>query len=131
MYVNGVPIAALADGNLIKVFGPNDTGDGNANTVRIATRGNAGYAQSANGQFWQGRVDDLRLYSKALSQAEVRYLATDGTGKRDMQAVFNELDDYNTTNTVVLPGGSDQVKIVNFRDYATFAGYWLNQQMWP
>ncbi|MGA2092633.1 MAG: LamG-like jellyroll fold domain-containing protein [Sedimentisphaerales bacterium] len=131
MYVNGVPLVALADATITRLWGPNETGDGNANTVRIGQRSDANDSAITNGWgFWQGRIDDMRLYSKALSDAEVQYLATDGTGKRNRQAVFNEPTNFNSNNTVTLPTGPT-VKIVNFNDFAVLAGYWLNQQLWP
>jgi hypothetical protein len=65
-----------------------------------------------------------------LSENEVQWLATDGTGNRNMQAVFNEPTDFDLNNTVTLPTGPT-VKIVNFNDFAVLAGYWLNQQLWP
>ncbi|MGD0077646.1 MAG: LamG-like jellyroll fold domain-containing protein [Sedimentisphaerales bacterium] len=129
IYVNGVQIAGTIDTNETHVWGPNDTGDGNANSVRIGTRDNG--TSRALSQFWQGRIDDLRLYSKALSVNEVQWLATDGTGKRNMQAVFIEPTNFVLNNTVTLPNGGPTVKIINFNDYATLAGYWLNQQLWP
>lgn len=138
IYINGAQVAATTNSAITRVWGPNATGDGNANTVRIGTRGNAlpgplplgaGNYDVNNNQFWQGRIDDMRLYSKALSENEIQYLATDGTGRRDMQAVFIEPDDYINT-TITLPTGP-AVHIVNFNDFAVLAGYWLNQQYWP
>jgi hypothetical protein len=131
MYVNGKLIAGTTNSAFTTPWGPSDTGDGNANTVRIGQRGNSGgYTNTAGWGFWQGRIDDMRLYSKALSENEIQYLATDGTGKRNMQAVFIEPDDY-SSSTVQLPGSSEQVKIVNFNDFAALANYWMNQQLWP
>jgi len=129
MYVNGKQIAGTTNSAFTTPWGPSDTGDGNANTVRIGQRGNGGYAITDGLGFWQGRIDDMRLYSKALTENEIQYLVTDGTGKRNMQALFNEPDDYNPA-TVTLPTGPT-VKIINFNDFATLAGYWLNQQLWP
>jgi hypothetical protein len=129
IYVNGFPIASTIDGNIVHVWGPNETGDGNANSVRIGTRGN-GVATADQSQYWQGRIDDMRLYSKALSRYEVQALVTDNTGYRNMQAVFNEPTNFNLNNTATLPTGQT-VKIINFNDFATLAGYWLTQQLWP
>jgi hypothetical protein len=129
IYVNGFPIASTIDGNIVHVWGPNETGDGNANSVRIGTRGN-GVATADQSQYWQGRIDDMRLYSKALSRYEVQALVTDNTGYRNMQAVFNEPTNFNLNNTATLPTGQT-VKIINFNDFATLANYWLTQQLWP
>jgi hypothetical protein len=130
MYVNGKLISGTTNAGFTTPWGPSATGDGNANTVRIGQRGNSGYANTDGSGFWQGRIDDMRLYSKALSVPEVQYLATDGTGARDMQAIFIERDNFNS-GTVQLPGSADYVQIINFKDFAGLAGYWLNQQLWP
>jgi hypothetical protein len=142
MYVNGKLISGVASTTLTTAWGPTGTGDGNANSVRIGTRGNVapnllydsqgGIYDANNWGFWQGRIDDMRLYSKALSENQVQYLATDGTGKRNMQAVFIEPDNYDTaTITSPLIGGNQPIQIINFKDYNVLAGYWLNQQLWP
>jgi len=129
MYVNGASIASTVDANVIThVWGPSETGDGNANTVRIGQRGNTGYEQSDGWGFWQGRIDDMRLYSKALSAEEIQYLATDGTGTRNMQKVFIERDNYNNSTATI---GGLPVQIINFNDFAIIAQHWLNQQYWP
>jgi hypothetical protein len=129
MYVNGKQICGKTNSAFDTPWGPSDTGDGNANTVRIGQRGNGGYAITDGWGFWQGRIDDMRLYSRALSENEIQYLVTDGTGQRNMQAVFIEPDDYENT-TVTLPTGQ-AVKIINFNDFAELASYWMNQQLWP
>jgi hypothetical protein len=135
MYVNGKQISGAANDNFTTPWGPSATGDGNANTVRIATRGNSTDPASETGYdgggFWQGRIDDMRLYSKALSVNEVQYLATDGTGKRDMQTIFIERDNFNNGTVTSSYLGGQPVQIINFKDFAGLASYWLNQQLWP
>jgi hypothetical protein len=141
MYLNGNSLATVVDANagmIDHVWGPTGAGDGNANSVRIGQRSNAFPTTGApsvldtnSSMFWQGRIDDLRLYSKALSQNEVHYLVTDGTGKRNIQADPNEPGDFSPVK-VTLPGSSDLVKIINFNDFASFTkDVWLSQQLWP
>lgn len=142
MYLNGSSIASVVDTNVGKIdhlWGPNSTGDGNANTVRIGTRGNkgpspltAGNYDVNNNMFWQGRIDDMRLYSKALSVPEIQTLVADFTSKRNMQAVFVEPDNF-STGTVTNPSyfSGQPVQIINFNDFAGVASHWLNQQLWP
>jgi hypothetical protein len=123
MYRNGEQIGQLIDANFVdaNLWSPATT----AKSVRLATRSNS--STDASYGAWQGRIDDMRLYSKALSKNEVEWLATDGTKARDMQAVFTEPDNFNSNNTVVLPTGPT-VKIINFNDFAVLADYWLDEQ---
>jgi hypothetical protein len=76
-------------------------------------------------QEWQGNFG-----SKALSENEVQWLATDGTGTRNMQVVFVEPDNFNSSNTVTLPTGQN-VKLINFADFAILMQHWLEQGLWP
>jgi hypothetical protein len=134
MYVNGKQISGASNTGLTTPWGPSVSGDGNANTVRIGTRSNdvdPVTGGNNEGGFWNGRIDDMRLYSKALSVGEVQYLATDGTGTRDMQAIFIERDNYNNSTVTSSYLGGQPVQIINFNDFAGLAGYWLNQQLWP
>ncbi|HUW18708.1 MAG TPA: LamG-like jellyroll fold domain-containing protein [Sedimentisphaerales bacterium] len=67
-----------------------------------------------------GAVDDVRLYNYGLSAAEVRYLATDGTGFVPLRSQFN------------LHGPvSDKPQAVNLKDAAVLASSWLKEELWP
>ncbi len=143
MYVNGKLICGDTSASYTTPWGPSETGDGNANTVRIGTRSNLAdpttdpgtSGSGEGGGFWQGKIDDMRLYSKALSVGEVQYLATDGTGSRDMQTIFIELDNYNDGTVTSTYLGGQPVQIINFQDFAQLANYWLlngqQYELWP
>ena len=66
---------------------------------------------------YDGLIDDFRIYDYALSQAEVAYAATNGTG------VFNQ--------TLLTPADMDSNNIIDFRDFAVLAENWLNMQLYP
>ena len=71
---------------------------------------------------WDGWVDDVRIYSRALSQAELLYLATDGTGLMYMPAdspanIYDEEPKYQ--------------KRVNMRDFGIMADNWLELVLFP
>jgi hypothetical protein len=65
-------------------------------------------------------MDDWRIYSYALWQEEVLYLATDKTGYSPLISAANIYDQE-------LLGS----KAVNFQDYAVLANSWLKEQLWP
>jgi D-tyrosyl-tRNA(Tyr) deacylase len=75
-------------------------------------------------QKWQGNFG-----SKALSENEVQWLTTDGTGNRNMQEVFIEPEN-SSTGTVTLPTGPT-VQIINFADFEIMVQHWLEEQFWP
>ncbi|MEN6425220.1 MAG: LamG domain-containing protein [Phycisphaerales bacterium] len=72
------------------------------------------------GSGWYGRydglIDDVQIYNYALSAAEVAYAATDGAGLFEKPASAADLN----------ADGE-----VDFRDLATLAGEWLQDELWP
>jgi hypothetical protein len=60
--------------------------------------------QTAN---FQGMIDEVRIYNRALSLAEVEYLA-------------------GTTMIDINKDGS-----IDFKDYALMADVWLEELLWP
>jgi hypothetical protein len=93
-------------------------------SIRIGTRCNK--LNNPSHGFWQGKLDDLRIYNYALTDNQVQYLATSGKGTRAMS--FIEPDNMETTTQTV---DGVTVQIINFQDYAKWATNWTNQQMWP
>ncbi|MHC4623605.1 MAG: hypothetical protein ACYS4W_06850, partial [Planctomycetota bacterium] len=67
-----------------------------------------------------GEIDSFRIYNYVLSEPEVMYLATNGTGVRP---IVSEANLYNEE----LPGS----RAVNFRDFAVIADAWLEKLHWP
>ena len=71
-----------------------------------------------------GWMDDVRIYNRALSQAEILYLASEGASS----------DPY--YNPVISPANvydeeDPYEKSVNFRDYAIISDNWLEEILWP
>jgi hypothetical protein len=95
---DGTTIRGYGDGQLIvedssRVLDTNDL-------VQMGRRAD----QTAN---FQGMIDEVRIYSRALSQAEIEYLA----GKP------------------MIDGNNDGA--VDFRDYTIMADMWLEELLWP
>jgi len=64
------------------------------------------------GRFFVGAIDDIRIYERALSQAEIASLA----GRTEP---FSEPFDLNVDGTV------------DSKDFAALADEWLDEQLWP
>jgi hypothetical protein len=79
-----------------------------------------GNEPDANDSAFKGIIDDVRIYNYGLSQAEVGWLATEGTGEFLLTAPANLLS------------GEDP-EVINFRDFAELVNVnnWGQEQLWP
>jgi len=66
---------------------------------------------------YDGLIDDFRIYDYALSEAEIVYAATNGTGIFDLPLLSPA--DLNNDNRI------------DFKDFAILADNWLENQLWP
>jgi len=107
-YIDGIAVATNNDANAIVILSQ-DTND-----LAIGNR-----SDDTNREF-VGMIDDVRVYDYGLSQEEVAYLATDGTGIFTVQSIAN------LSNDEAL--GS---RAVNLKDFAVLANGWLEQKLWP
>ncbi|MHC4593436.1 MAG: LamG domain-containing protein [Planctomycetota bacterium] len=66
---------------------------------------------------YDGLLDDFLIYDYALSEAEVAYVATNGTGIFDVPLMSPA--DLNSDNQI------------DFKDFCLLADNWLEEQLWP
>jgi len=69
---------------------------------------------------YTGLLDDFRVYDYALSEAEIGWLASGGTGYVPLVSVVNIYDEE-----------AQGSKAVNFRDLAKLMPSWGEEQFWP
>jgi len=103
-YVNGQLSNSDTIGLITLLQDANDLGIGNRT--------------DANDRAFIGTVDDVRVYNRALTRAEVAWLASDGTGE------------FLLTSPLNLLSGEDP-EVINFRDFAKLFEYWGDEQYWP
>jgi hypothetical protein len=74
--------------------------------------------------FFQGEIDDFRIYDRAVPQAEIANLAGIAAGSTLTQPVYGLLS---TT------GDSDLAddERIDFMDYAVLLDSWLDEELWP
>jgi hypothetical protein len=84
--------------------------------VQIGKRGHAA------GGYWPGLVDEFHIYSYALSDEEVAYLATDGAATLHVP-IDSDADLYQ--------GEPQGDQWINFRDFGVLAGSYLEEILWP
>jgi hypothetical protein len=101
-------------------------GENNAGTVSGCTKliiGKGSKDQAADAG-WDGLIDDVRIYKRALSQAQIATVNNGGTLTElhyyPLESAANVVDDE-------LQGS----KTVNFRDFAVLADQWLEELVWP
>jgi len=66
---------------------------------------------------YDGLIDDFRIYDYALTQPEVAYAATNGTGIFDLP--------------LLLPADLNSDNRIDFKDFALLADNWLAHKLWP
>ncbi|MHC4692084.1 MAG: LamG-like jellyroll fold domain-containing protein [Planctomycetota bacterium] len=115
-------LAGTYDGTTIRWYGDGveaGSADVVLNTedhVQIGKRAHATYNS------WNGLVDDARIYSVALSESEIAYLATHGSPT--LQIPIQSIAD-------VYQGEAPGNQWINFNDYALIADKYLEEILWP
>jgi hypothetical protein len=77
-------------------------------TVHMGQRGDTGEA----GNFFPGKVDDVKIWNRALTGAQIAWLA-------------------GRTSTFSIPADLRQDNVINFKDFAVLADSWLDELLWP
>jgi hypothetical protein len=104
LYVNGVVEDSNARG-AIELF--SDANDG------LGIGGRYGDTPS-----FDGKIDDVRVYDRAVTAAEIGYIACGSDGLCPLESEANFLD------------GEDP-EVINFRDFAKLFEYWGDENLWP
>ncbi len=91
----------------------------------MGSRSEADVFDGDTGTPWHfnGDLDDVRIYSRALSQAEVADLA--GKTAAFTQPLYLLL----TPQDPAINMNNDRT--INFKDFALLADTWLDEQFWP
>jgi hypothetical protein len=94
-----------------------NTGSLNANSMIIIG------ANTIDGRYYAGLIDEVRMYSRVLSGAEIAYLADTSPGDGQLYVPAPSADLYSAE-----AAGSRKI---NLRDYAVLANSWLEEKLWP
>jgi hypothetical protein len=114
---------------------------------------NLGSYNNGTKDFLPGALDDLRIYDRVLTNAEITFLATDGVSGSDpggawLRYTFDEVAGLIANNTgsskvqgVNFPitslanltdvGEPEGSRYVNFKDYDVMVDKWLEEIVWP
>jgi hypothetical protein len=78
----------------------------------------------STGDYFDGQIDDVRVYNRALSQGEAGYLAgkTTGTYTQQLYLLLTPPD----PNINLYDDGT-----IDFKDYDRLADVWGDEQLWP
>jgi hypothetical protein len=86
------------------------------------THGSAGW--DASTEVFYGDLDEARIYNRALSPAEIAYLADTTPGDGQLHVPV-------PSPAELYEGEAQGSRGVNFRDCAVLADMWLEEQTWP
>jgi hypothetical protein len=112
-YVNGQLIGDEAENDEVDFVNKGMTMSQDTNDLAIGNR------SDDDDRYFEGTIDDVRLYNRALSQAEVVWLATDGTGYVPLRSQFNFYSE------------EPEWQVINLSDLAFVADEWLKEEKWP
>jgi hypothetical protein len=105
-------LAASYDGTTIKWYGDGRL-IGSDSTRVLASPDNIHIGKrDDNENYFPGRVDEVYIYNRALSDAQVAWLA-------------------GYTSAFSIPADLHQDNVINFKDFAKLADSWLEELLWP
>jgi hypothetical protein len=104
LYINGQVVATDTIGAI--------TISQDSNGLAIGNR-----SDDTNRQF-DGDIDDVRVYDRALTGAEVGYFASEGDGEVELDSEANLFT-------------GEAVEVINIRDAAVLLDHWLEEKLWP
>jgi hypothetical protein len=124
---DGTTVRVYADGYLVGERAvPLDTATSGVDTRPFSI----GWFGDGEGDYYfNGIVDDVRIYNRALSQAQVAYIA----GKTTVftQPLYLLLTPTNPDINLYVDRPGDPPNIINFKDMAELGNEWGNTQVWP
>jgi hypothetical protein len=95
--------------------------DADLDTIMIGSTRNSWFRDDEGTPNFEGTMDNIRVYDKALTPEEVLWL------KYYSEEVQVPVDEQ--ANIVV--DGAFGENIINFPDYTEFATLWMNEKLWP
>ena len=72
---------------------------------------------------FNGEMDEIRIYNRALTAAQIAYLADTTPADGELHSVPSQAE--------LLEAGAQSTLVVNFADFAVLADMWLDQELWP
>ena len=80
--------------------------------------------QDSSAETYYGDLDEARIYNRALSPAEVAYLADTTPGDGELHVPV-------PSPAELYEAEAQGSRGVNFKDFAVLAEIWLEEQTWP
>jgi hypothetical protein len=117
-----IHIAGTYDQNEQLIYVNGVVEDSNARgAVDLFTDANDGLGiggRYGDGADFEGKIDDVRVYDRAVTAAEIGYIVCGSDGLCLLESEANLYD------------GEDP-EVIDFKDYATLFDYWGHEQLWP
>jgi hypothetical protein len=119
-------LAGTYDGSELKLYVDGALEATTAHIGSIATTTynlNIGRNTQYPDRLYNGLIDDVRIYDRALSQAEIVTIKGGG----DVTEFYHPI----VSPTNLYDAEAQNSKVINFKDFAVLAGMWLEEQLWP
>jgi hypothetical protein len=127
VFNNGTMVIYI-DGNPLKPYFLGTTfGSGTLRYGFVGSGSEASYPPPtgrANGAYIDADLDEVYIYHRALSEAEIRYLADDTPGDGELHVPVPSVANISNEEPPL-------ARSVNFKDFALLADGWLEVQLWP
>jgi hypothetical protein len=127
VFNNGTMVIYI-DGNPLKPYFLGTTfGSGTLRYGFVGSGSEASYPPPtgrANGAYIDADLDEVYIYHRALSEAEIRYLADDTPGDGQLHVPVPSVANISNEEPPL-------ARSVNFKDFALLADGWLDEQLWP
>jgi len=127
-----VHLAHVYDGTIVRVYAngcaiaeAERVLDLNTATAKNFSIGRWSYSEEPN--YFDGIVDDVRIYDYALSQANAAYIARNG----DTTPFTQPLELLLTPHDPGINLFAEDPNMINFRDAAEMGNHWGETQIWP
>jgi len=122
-------VAATFDGTTARIYingweaasGPFSFANGTTAGLTIGNNSSESWPDCPG--VFKGYMDEVRIYNRALTAAQVAYLADTTPADGELHSVPSKAEFYEV--------GDQSVVMVNFNDFAVLAQQWLSQMQWP
>jgi hypothetical protein len=124
-----VHIAATFDGTTARLYlngneiasGPFSFAGGTDAGMTIGNNNSDSWPDSPGA--FNGQMDEVRIYNRALSAAQIAYLADTTPADGELHSLPSQAE--------LFEAGTQSTLVVNFADFAVLADRWLDQELWP
>ncbi len=116
LYLNGIEVAS----------GPFSFSGGTDAYLTIGNTMDVNAWPGGSPESYYGDLDEVCIYNRALTEDEIVYLAS--YSDPNIRPIYEEVNLYFDEQCTL---GWGCLQVINFKDFAVLANYWLEEELWP